>query len=146
VTTSETGNLVGTFDVGVAIVAAEENPLRPGDRGPLPGYDEAFGLKPSGRQASDGRPAVVVRGGEAVRIATEAIAGQIGLAAQRIARAIEAQALTAPEPGELGLESVEVSFGITLTAGVQALFTAQAESSAQVNITLTRRMADRTRG
>lgn len=147
-TTSETGSAVGTFEVGVAIVAAEENPLRPGDRGgsSLHGYDEAFGLKPSGRQASDGPLAVVVKGGEAVRVATEAIAGQIGLAAQRIARAIEAQALTAPEPGELGLESVEVSFGITLTAGVQALFTAQAESSAQVHITLTRRVADRTRG
>ena len=47
--------------------------------------------------------------------------------------------MTAPESGKLGLESVEVSFGITLSAGVQALFTAQAESSAQVSITLVRR-------
>jgi hypothetical protein len=81
----------------------------------------------------------LVKGGDAARVATEAIAAQIGLAAQRIAAAIEAQAVAAPQPGKLGLESVEVSFGITLTGGVQALFTAQAESSAHVNIILTRR-------
>lgn len=141
-TASGTDNPVGTFDVGVAIVAAERNAVSPSDRddhadASLPGYDEAFGLK----QAADRGAAVVVTGGEAVRVATEAIAGQIGLAAQRIATAIEAKGLAAPGPGQLSLESVEVSFGITLTAGVQALFTAQAESSAQVNITLTRRPA-----
>jgi hypothetical protein len=81
-----------------------------------------------------------VKGGEAVRVATEAIAGQIGLAAERIAAAVEARAV-APEPGKLSLDSVEVSFGITLTAGVQAMFTAQAESSAQVTIILARRPA-----
>lgn len=139
-TASETDSPVGTFDVGVAIVAPENNAVRSSDRDDhtdtsLPGYAEAFGLK----QAADRGVAVVVKGGEAVRVATEAIAGQIGLAAQRIAKAIEAQGLAAPEPGQLGLESVEVSFGITLTAGVQALFTAQGGSSAQVNITLTRR-------
>lgn len=139
-TTSGTDSPVGMFDVGVAIAAAEKVPVRSSDRDnhsstSLPGYDEAFGLK----QAADRGAAVVVKGGEAVRVATEAIAGQIGLAAQRIATAIEAQGLAVPEPGQLGLEAVEVSFGITLTAGVQALFTAQAQSSAQVNITLTRR-------
>jgi hypothetical protein len=100
-----------------------------------------LGLKHTRRQVADLSHAVVVKGGEAVRIATEAIAGQIGLAAVRIAAAIEAQAVASPQPGELGLESVEVSFGITLTAGVQALFTAEAESSAHVNITLTRQPA-----
>jgi hypothetical protein len=43
-----------------------------------------------------------------------------------------------PAEGALGLDSVEVSFGITLAAGVQALFTTQAESSAMVTITLSR--------
>ena len=146
VTTSEAGSSVGTFEVGVAIVAADEGPAGPADRDDqrdraLPGYDEAFGLKLPGGQTAGLPPAFVVKGGEAVRVATEAIAGQIGLAAQRIAAAIEAQAVAAPQPGEMGLESVEVSFGITLTGGVQALFTAQAGSSAQVNITLTRRPA-----
>ena len=146
VTASEAGSPLGTFEVGVAIVAADEGAAGPGDRddqrgGALPGYDEAAGLKLPGRHAADRSPVLVVKGGEAVRVATEAIAGQIGLAAERIAAAIEAQAVATRQPGELGLESVEVSFGITLTAGVQALFTAQAESSAQVSITLARRSA-----
>lgn len=137
-------NYVGSFEVGVAVVATDEAAVGPGGRdgqdgGALPGYDETSGLKLPGRHAADRPPALVVKGGQAVKVATEAIAGQIGLAAERIAAAIETQALAAPEPGKLGLESVEVSFGITLTAGVQALFTAQAESSAQVSITLARR-------
>lgn len=136
--------MVGPFEVGVAVVATEEPGADSGDRdgqrrGVLPGYDEASGFKIHGRHAVDRPPAIVVKGGEAVRIATEAIAGQIGLAAERIAAAIEAQAVATPQPGKLGLESVDVSFGITLTAGVQALFTAQGESSAQVTTTLARR-------
>ena len=134
----------GSFEVGVAIMAADE--VWAGDSngergGALPGYDEASGLKVHGRHAADRRPAVVVKGREAVRVATEAIAGQIGLAAERIASAIEAQVVADPQPGKLGLESVDVSFGITLTAGVQTLFTAQGESSALVTITLARRPA-----
>lgn len=143
VTASEASSPVGAFEVGVAIVAVDEGPAGPshGDGrrgGALPGYDEAVGLKLTARHAESLRSAVVVKGEAAVRVATEAIAGEIGLAAERIAAAIEAQAVASPQPGKLGVESVEVSFGITLTAGVQALFTAQAESSAQVSITLTR--------
>jgi hypothetical protein len=146
VTALDAGGPVGSFEVGVAVVAVEEGTVGTGGRdgergGTLPGYDDASGLKFLGRRAADRPPALVVKGGEAVRVATEAIAGQIGLAAERIAAAIEAQTVAAPEPGELGLESVQVSFGITLAAGVQALFTAQAESSAQVSITLARRPA-----
>lgn len=140
---SEPDNQVLAFEVGIAIAADGWRAAMPSDGDDqhsqvLPGYDDASGLKMPGRNAAD---RVLVRGTEAARVATEAIAGQIGLAAQRIASAIEAQAGAASEPGELGLESVEVSFGITLTGGVQALFTAQAESSAQVNITLARRPA-----
>ena len=141
-TPMEADGPLGVFEVGVALVVPREGPTGPGGRdsqdgGDLPGYDEASWLS-KGRHATD---RVVEKGGEAVRAATEAVAGQIGLAAQRIATAIEAQAIAAPGPGKLGLESVEVSFGITLAAGVQALFTAQAESSAQVNIVLARRPA-----
>ena len=103
------------------------------------GLTRAAGLKLPGRHGVDQPPVLIVKGEEAVRIATEAIAEQIGVAARRIATSIEAQVLTERELGELTLESVEVSFGITLAAGMQALFTAKAESSAQVNITLARR-------
>jgi hypothetical protein len=141
--TSELDDSVLMFEVGVAIVPVDEGTVGSGDRDDessdvFPGYEEASGVKLPGRRAAE---RVVVKGGEAVRAATEAIAGQIGLTAARIAAGIGEHVVTAPQPGEFGLESVEVSFGITLTGGVQAMFTAQAESSAQVNITLTRRMA-----
>jgi hypothetical protein len=140
----ETDNAVGEFDVGVALLAVDEGGVGPGERddrrgGTLPGYDEASGLKLPRRQASERPLAIVVKGQEAVRLATESIARQVGLTAQRIGAAIEAQAIAAPQPGELGLDAVDVTFGITLTAGIQALFTAQADSSVQVTITLTRR-------
>lgn len=141
--TAETGRPGLAFEVAVAIMPGSEDRAGPGrwddERpGALPGYDDAAGLKDLGRAAGD---RIVIAGEEAVRAATEAIAGQIGLTAQRIAAAIEAQADPSPQPGSLGLESVAVSFGITLTGGVQALFTAQAESSVQVNITLSPRPA-----
>jgi Trypsin-co-occurring domain 1 len=82
---------------------------------------------------------LVVMGDAAVKAATEAIANQIGITAQRIATSIDAQTLAKADPGKLGVDSVEVSFGVTLSGGVQALFTAQAESSAQVTVALTRR-------
>ncbi len=83
-------------------------------------------------------PVVVVKGRDALLGASEAIAGEIGEASQRIAAAIDARGTLPSQPGTLGLESVQVSFGITLTGGVQAFFTAQAESSVQVTITLSR--------
>jgi hypothetical protein len=135
---------MGFFEVGVAVVVPDDAAVGSGDRddqvsSAVAGYDEAWGLKLSGSQAADRPPALVVMGAEVVKAATDAIAEQIGLAAERIAAAIEARTLSVSEPGKLGLESVEVSFGVTLGAGVQALFTAQAESSAQVSITLVRR-------
>ena len=140
---TEADDWLGSFGVAVAVVPTDGDPAGSGarddeDADALPGYDEAAGLRLPIRRASD---RVLIKGEEAVRAATEAIAGQIGLAAQRVAAAVEAQAVTAPLPGDLGVESVEVSFGITLTGGVQALFTARAESSAQVSITLARHPA-----
>lgn len=76
-----------------------------------------------------------------MRHATDALARQISRAARRIGEAVASDVAHGPEPGGLGVESVQVSFGITLTGGVQAMFTAQTESSAQVSITLTRRPA-----
>jgi hypothetical protein len=142
--TSEASDPLPVFEVGVAIVPGAGDPpasARLEDRRNqgAPGYDEALGRKSSGRHAGN---RLVLTGGEVVRAATEAVAGQIGLAAQRIAGVLEAQAEAVPRPGALCLDSVEVSFGITLTSGVQAMFTAQAESSLQVTIVMSRQQAD----
>lgn len=139
----EIGAQAGHFEVGIAVAAIDDTAggrdSLDGQGGDvLPGYDETSGSRLRERHAGDRPLAVVVKGEAAVSAATDAIAGQIGLAAERIVAAIEAQDLASPAPGKLGLESVEVSFGITLAAGVQALFTTQAESSAQVCIRLVR--------
>jgi hypothetical protein len=136
---AETGG-TRSFGVGVALhVPATGGP----DGGEaVPGYDEAEGRRGWGRPVADRVTVVIEKGEDAVRAATEAIAAQIGVTAQQIAVSIEQQAISHPAPGRLGLESVEVSFGVTLTGGVQALFTAEAESSAQVTITLARRSPD----
>jgi Trypsin-co-occurring domain 1 len=130
------------YEVGVAIMPLDDTLLvRPDEQEKqgtdrIPGYDEALGRS---RDHGPGlRPALIEKGEEAVRAATEAIASQIGLATQRIARAVAGEAVPAPCAGELGLESVQVSFGVTLTAGVQTLFTAQAGSSVLVTLTLSR--------
>ena len=81
---------------------------------------------------------LVQKGEDILREATEALAEQIGATARRIADAIGRQEEASAKPGTFGLDSVEVAFGVTLTGGVQTLFTAQAESSVQVTITLSR--------
>jgi hypothetical protein len=128
------------YDVGVAIVpiwqdlGAQRSAEQPTAAGGIPGYDETAGR---GRSHSTDRGALFIeRGEEAVRAATEAIAAQIGLATQRIASEIGGQIVPSSVAGSLDLESINVSFGVTLSTGVQALFTAQAESSVQVTITL----------
>ncbi len=138
-TSEEAMGPMGNYDVGVAITsfAEGEGPIRDDRQGPtggaIPGYDEALGrrLRPQ-RSLTH-----IERGDEAVRIATDAIANQIGIAAQRIATGIGQQML-ATDPESFLLEEVEVSFGVTLAAGIQTLFTAQAESSAQVTVRLSR--------
>ncbi len=131
----------GEYDVAVAIVPPSVSvPDRDGDD-VAPGFDQTSGFRSQGRQA---RNFLVEKGDEAVRVATESIAHQVGLAAQRIATVIDAQTSTPAMPSSLPLESVEVSFGVTLSAGVQSLFTAMSESSAQVTIVLRRRSPDNT--
>jgi hypothetical protein len=128
---------VANYDVGVAIfsvaqdrVAAQGGREAPGGES-IPGYDEALGRR---RELPVTH---IARGEEAVRAATEAIASQIGIAARRIATAIGQQ--PAPDHDSFLLDEVEVSFGVSLAAGIQTLFTATAESSAQVTVRLSRR-------
>ena len=133
----------GDYQVAVAIAPAGGFSLgrsdeAGGDAGARPGFDETSGRHSGGRHMAGVAP-VLARGDAAAKLATEAIARQIGLAAQRIAEAIDAQVIAAPTASNLALESVEVSFGITLTAGIEALFTAKSESSAEVTIILSRR-------
>jgi hypothetical protein len=126
------------YDVAVAVmpVGGEESggQMSPQESsGSLPGYDDALG-RPWGRA----RPTVLHRGEEAVETATEALAKQIAATARRMAAILEEQQLVTPSRETLGLESVQITFGVTFSAGVQTLFTAQAGSSAQVAITLSR--------
>lgn len=127
------------YEVGVAIIPAistrDVEHESAGTTGGIPGFDETLGWSLA---RTDDRLTLIEKGEEAVRAATEAIAAQIGLTAQRIAAAIEGQIDETANQGQLGLTSVEVSFGVTLSAGLQALFTAQTESSVLVTITLSR--------
>jgi hypothetical protein len=133
-----------SYDVGVAVL-----PLRDGVRGRdndrqaaepeaggIPGFDDTIGRRQF--RIPDQVAPVILRGEAAVQAATEAIASQIGVAAQRLAESIAIEIAKSPAPSTLRLESVAVSFGVTLTSGIQAMFTAQAGSSAQVTITLSR--------
>jgi hypothetical protein len=141
--------IAGHFEVAVAFAPVEEvrvvspvGNLVSAEAEGIPGTKEAAGNLHLWRQRPEGqqRPTLVEKGEAVTRRATEALAGQIGATARLIAEAIgrqEAAALPA-EPSAFGLDSVEVQYGITLSAGLQTVFTAQAESSVQVTITLTR--------
>ena len=138
-----------SYDVGVAVLPLQDGTGgRDNDRqmtgtgaGSIPGFDDVIGRK--GSRAADQLAPVIVRGEAAVQAATEAIAGQIGGVAQRLATSIDIEMSKSSASPTLRLESVAVSFGVTLISGVQAMFTAQAESSAQVTITLSRQRSDR---
>ena len=139
--------IAGHFEVAVAFAPVEQvvgpgGGLAPSEGGGIPGTKEAAGnLRFWQREDGQPRPTLVQKGEEVARKATEALAGQIGATARLIAEAIGRQETDAApeEPGAFGLDSVEVQYGITLSAGLQTVFTAQAESSVQVTITLTRK-------
>jgi hypothetical protein len=133
----------GDYEVGVAIAPLDggqatrhtQDNLAKSAEITVPGYDDV-----RGRGSGEPRRSVVIeRGAEAVRIATESLAQQIGLAAQRIASEIDKQDVVSSASENFALESVEVSFGVSLLAGIQTIFTAQAESSAQVTVRLSRK-------
>jgi hypothetical protein len=98
--------------------------------GTVPGYVETRG----GRVSSP-RNILVQKGEEAVVAATNAIASQIGSTAARIANVIDERTKPVLSDG-VGIDSIEVAFGITLAAGLTTVFTAQAQSSVVVTITL----------
>jgi hypothetical protein len=128
---------VGEYEIAVAMAPVGDPPHEPSfpsqGSAARPGFDQT-----SGRHAT-GRSSLLAKGDEAVKVATEAIARQVGLAAQRIAEAIDTETISSSGPNALNLESVEISFGVTLSTGVEALFTAKSESSAEVTIVLSRR-------
>ena len=133
------GGNVEPFDVGVALVplTADQDRTSAGEDG-VAGFTDTIGRR---SRVGERVSLVIEKGDDAVRLATEAIARQIVKTARRIATVIEAEELSCGPGGGMCLESVQVTFGISLTGGVQAMFTAQTESSAQVAITLSRQPA-----
>ena len=86
------------YEVAVAVVPIEQNVKEGNQQTPgVPGFDEAWG-RSSGDHAA-GRSILIEKGETAVRTATEAIASQIGIAAQRIAESIENQSWPTAQPG-----------------------------------------------
>jgi hypothetical protein len=111
--------------------AAGRNPAGVGQN--VPAFDETRGgTDRLERQAR----AILDKGEQAVAAATDAVAAQIGATVARIAKAVEQQTALSLNPATSSVESVEVSFGITLTMGLTTVFTAQGESSVQVTVSL----------
>lgn len=125
----------------------------------LPAYEVAVALLPLGRRASrdlgtdrdlteqsvagfeDVRGtsrsvSLIEHGEDALRAASEALAVRAAAVASSMARAISAQLRSAESPPDASFETIEVAFGIALSAGLQTVFTTQAQSSVQVTLTL----------
>ncbi|WP_322748678.1 MULTISPECIES: hypothetical protein [unclassified Frankia] len=134
-----------TCDVGVALVDRDST----GDADADTGDDgESWLVEAAGRGGQHRRTrraAVVERGEEAVRAAVRALSSQIGVVAGEVARGLDGQGLVEAAPGRLGVDAVEVSFGVTLTAGsgqaIQAVLSVEGEAAVQVTVSLTRRPA-----
>jgi len=81
-----------------------------------------------------------------VRAAVAAVTGQISLIAAEVSRQLEGAGLVEPAPGQLGVDTVEVTFGVTLTAGsgkaIEAVLAVEGEAAVQVTVSLTRRPTD----
>jgi Trypsin-co-occurring domain 1 len=82
-----------------------------------------------------GSAALLAKGEAALQAATEALARQIAATACRLGGAVSEQVRLRPESAAC-LDEVTVTFGITLSAGLQTVFTTQAESSVQVTVSL----------
>ncbi|MCK9877273.1 hypothetical protein MXD59_16075 [Frankia sp. Ag45/Mut15] len=137
----EAGELGGwSSEVGVALVPAAAVPVAPGR--PVPGgspFEDA-----SGSHRRRGR--VVQRGEDAVRAAVTAVTAQISLVAAEVSRQLDGAGLVEPAPGQLGVETVEVTFGVTLTAGagkaIEAVLSVEGEAAVEVTVSLARRPAN----
>jgi len=135
------------FEIGIMLRPAERpGGLEPGAEPPedgeaRDGYDEAVGGP--GRWLGAGRNKVVELGEDAVRLASSAVAAQVATVAEQVAARLEPSPISQGGPGQLALDTVELTFGVTLTAGtgsaINAFVTAEGESSFEVTISLTRR-------
>jgi len=138
-TPDQRASSIDALEVGVAVIplpqmVPPQRPATPGTEKGVPGFEETRGgTRP---RSPDKPPFLIQKGEDAVQAATEAIARQIRLVTERISASVADQIAARPVADGLDLESVSVSFGISLMAGVQTLFTAQGESSVQVTITL----------
>ena len=133
----EPASLVAGYEVGVAVTPLGRELAGPTDSTEKRELDEVPGYE----NLRGGKRTVVLfeKGEQFVNAAMEALATQIAKSADHIARVINEQVSSQPCPGYMELDSVDVAFGVTFSAGIQAVFTAQGESSAQVTITLRRR-------
>ncbi|EFC82833.1 hypothetical protein FrEUN1fDRAFT_4029 [Parafrankia sp. EUN1f] len=125
---------VAEFEVGVLLRAAQEDS----------GLDESTSFQSASGEPDGPRRNRVAVLGEAVLNATaDAIAAQIGAVAERLGTELARRPIGSPEPGQLGVQSVELTFGLTFTAGagkvVEALLTAGGEATTQVSVVLARR-------
>jgi hypothetical protein len=77
------------------------------------------------------------RGSRALEI-MDSLGEYIGDVSQRLAAAVDGASSGVDAAGGLRVESLDITFGVTLGAGIAALFTIQNESSAQVTVTLSR--------
>ena len=136
------------FEVGIILRPDTKQPdglesgaQPPEDRQSPDGYDEATGG--TGRWWGAGRDKLVGLGEDAVRLASTAVAAQVATVAEQVATRLERSAIARGDPGQLALDTVELTFGVTLTAGtgsaINAFVTAEGQSSFQVTISLTRR-------
>jgi hypothetical protein len=95
-----------------------------------------------GRRVAIGQSQVRELGEAALRATADAIGAQVGTVAERIAASLEQRSITHASAGQIGLESVELTFGLVLTAGagkvVEAFLTAESETSAEVRIVMSR--------
>jgi hypothetical protein len=111
-----------------------------GSDGPS-GFSEAAGGR--GRHAANGRGPVAELGERVVRAAADAVASQVAIFTDQVRASLERQRATTTPPGDLDLDGVELTFGITLVGGVgpgiSALIKAEGESTFEVTITLSRR-------
>ncbi|WP_322756704.1 hypothetical protein [Frankia sp. Cas3] len=100
-------------------------------------------IQPASGRRSRPRDWVVASGEAALAAVGDAIANQIGVIADRVASALDTSPVGSAQPGHLGVESVEVSLGLTFAAGtgkaIEVLLTAGGEATARISVVLTRR-------